>query len=49
MKNYLRKKLHPISTAVGRLHKFFASQNSKEKYESMNILDFVKKIEKSIF
>jgi hypothetical protein len=28
---------------------FFASQNSKGKYESMKILDFIKKIEKFIY
>jgi hypothetical protein len=40
MKNYLQIFLHLISTAVGRLHN---SQNSKEKYESRKILDFVRK------
>jgi hypothetical protein len=48
MKMYLRKKLHPIST-----HRPFAqilaSQNSKGKYESRKILDFVRKNEKNDF
>jgi hypothetical protein len=35
--------------AIGRLHKFFASQNSKGKYESMKILDFVRKMRNFFF
>jgi hypothetical protein len=38
MKNYLR----PFAQILG-------SQNSKEKYQSRKILDFVKKIEKNVF
>jgi hypothetical protein len=40
MKNYLRKILHPMRPFAQNL----ASQNSKRKYESMKILDFVNKI-----
>jgi hypothetical protein len=45
MKNYLHKILHPISTARP-FGQFLVSQNSKGKYESRNILDFVRKNEK---
>jgi hypothetical protein len=46
MKKYLRKK---VTSDFNRRRPFatiLASQNSKGKYESMKIIDFVKKIEK---
>jgi hypothetical protein len=46
MKKYLHKILHPISMAIGHLQKFYFLKNSKGKYESRKILDFVRKNEK---
>jgi hypothetical protein len=34
IKNYLHKILHPISTAIGRLHKFFLLQIPKENMKA---------------
>jgi hypothetical protein len=34
MKNYLRKKLHPISTVIGRLHKFLLLKIPKAKMKA---------------
>jgi hypothetical protein len=42
-KKYLPKKLHPILTAIGPFAQILVSQNCKGKYESMKILDFVRK------
>jgi hypothetical protein len=49
MKNYLRKILHPISMAVGRLHNFLLLKIPKGNMKSRKILDFDQKIEKLIF
>jgi hypothetical protein len=43
MKNYLRKKLYLILTAVGRLHNFLLPKIPKGNMKKRKILDFVKK------
>jgi hypothetical protein len=49
MKNYLRKKLHPISTAVGRLHNFLLPKIPKGNMKKRKILYFVKKRKIDLF
>jgi hypothetical protein len=46
---YLWKKLHPISTAVGRLHKFLLLKIPKGNMKAGRFLDFVRKMRKKDF
>jgi hypothetical protein len=49
MKNYLHKNFTSDFNEHRPFAQILASQNSKGKYESMKILDFVKKIRKIEF